>query len=200
MLLNSVMPRVLEAFLAATGLLVLAPVILMIALCVKVSDGGSVFYRANRVGKNGKLFDVFKFRTMVPDSDKIGSAITSSGDKRITPLGKFLRKFKLDELPQLINVMRGEMSLVGARPEDPRYVALYNEEQKQILAYRPGITSPASLHYRDEESLLNGTDWHGEYTNVVLPQKLAIDLSYLKQRTILSDVVVILRTLGGILR
>jgi lipopolysaccharide/colanic/teichoic acid biosynthesis glycosyltransferase len=194
------MPRVLEAIIGAAGLLVLSPFLAIIAAFVKLQDGGSVFYRAKRVGKNGKEFEGYKFRTMVPDADSIGVAITTSGDRRITPLGKYLRKYKLDELPQLINVLKGEMSLVGARPEDPRYVAFYNEEQRQVLEFRPGITSPASLKYRYEESLLNGTDWLQQYVDVVLPKKLALDLSYLKQRSVFSDIVIILRTLGGIIK
>ncbi len=194
------MPRVLEAILGAACLLVLSPFLAIIAAFVKLHDGGVVFYCAKRVGKDGKEFDVYKFRTMVPDADSIGAAITMSGDQRITSLGKYLRKYKLDELPQLLNVLRGEMSFVGARPEDPRYVAFYNKEQRQVLAFRPGITSPASLKYRDEESLLNGTDWLQQYVDVVLPKKLALDLSYLKQRSVFSDIVIILRTLAGILK
>jgi lipopolysaccharide/colanic/teichoic acid biosynthesis glycosyltransferase len=194
------MPRLIEAVLAAAGILVLSPIFILIALAVKFHDGGTVFYRATRVGKNGKPFTLLKFRTMVADADKLGSAITTWGDSRITPLGRFLRKYKLDELPQLFNVIKGEMSLVGPRPEDPRYVAFYNDEQKQILAYRPGITSPASLEYRDEASLLHGEDWQHQYLHVILPRKLAMDLNYLRRRTFSSDMKIIMHTLGGILK
>jgi lipopolysaccharide/colanic/teichoic acid biosynthesis glycosyltransferase len=194
------MPRLIEAVLAAAGILVLSPIFILIALAVKLHDGGTVFYRATRVGKNGKPFTLLKFRTMVADADKLGSAITTWGDSRITPLGRFLRKYKLDELPQLFNVIKGEMSLVGPRPEDPRYVAFYNDEQKQILAYRPGITSPASLEYRDEASLLHGEDWQHQYLHVILPRKLAMDLNYLRRRTFSSDMKIIMHTLGGILK
>jgi len=194
------MPRLIEAVLAAAGILVLSPIFILIALAVKFHDGGTVFYRATRVGKNGKPFTLVKFRTMVADADKLGSAITTWGDSRITPLGRFLRKYKLDELPQLFNVIKGEMSLVGPRPEDPRYVAFYNDEQKQILAYRPGITSPASLEYRDEASLLHGEDWQHQYLHVILPRKLAMDLNYLRRRTFSSDMKIIMHTLGGILK
>lgn len=194
------MTRPLEVFLAAIGLLAFSPVLSIIAVLVKLYDGGEVLYRARRVGKDGKLFDLFKFRTMVPNADKFGAAITASGDMRITPLGRVLRQYKLDELPQLFNVLKGEMSFVGARPEDPRYVASYNEEQKQVLAFRPGITSPASLHYRGEESLLAGTDWMQQYANGILPRKLAMDLSYLKRKNPFTDIVIILRTLGGIFK
>jgi lipopolysaccharide/colanic/teichoic acid biosynthesis glycosyltransferase len=194
------MPRLIEAVLAAAGILVLSPIFILIALAVKFHDGGTVFYRATRVGKNGKPFTLVKFRTMVAEADKLGSAITTWGDSRITPLGRFLRKYKLDELPQLFNVIKGEMSLVGPRPEDPRYVAFYNDEQKQILAYRPGITSPASLEYRDEASLLHGEDWQHQYLHVILPRKLAMDLNYLRRRTFSSDMKIIMHTLGGILK
>lgn len=194
------MPRLIEAVLAAAGILVLSPIFVLIALAVKLHDGGTVFYRARRVGKDGKPFTLLKFRTMVADADKLGSAITTWGDSRITPLGRFLRKYKLDELPQLFNVIKGEMSLVGPRPEDPRYVAFYNDEQKQILAYRPGITSPASLEYRDEASLLHGEDWQHQYLHVILPRKLAMDLNYLRRRTFSSDMKIIMHTLGGILK
>ncbi len=193
------MPRPVEAFLAAAGLLVLSPLLFVIALLIKMYDGGEVLYRAVRVGRNGKLFMLLKFRTMVAGADKIGAAITTRGDSRITPLGGFLRRYKLDELPQLVNVVKGEMSLVGARPEDPRYVALYNEVQKQILAFRPGITSPASLEYRDEASQLQGDDWQQQYLNIILPRKVAMDLSYLQRRTFFSDIKIIIRTFGGIL-
>ncbi len=194
------MPRFIEAVLAAAGILVLSPIFAVIALAVKLHDGGTVFYRATRVGKDGKPFTLLKFRTMVADADKLGSAITTWGDSRITPLGRFLRTYKLDELPQLVNVVKGDMSLVGPRPEDPRYVAFYNDEQKQILAYRPGITSPASLQYRDEASLLHGKDWQHQYLHVILPRKLAMDMNYLRRRTFSSDIKVIMHTLGGILK
>lgn len=192
------MPRPVEALLAAAGLFVLSPVLLLVALAIKLYDGGTVFYRAQRVGKDGKLFTLLKFRTMVENADRIGAAITTSGDGRITPFGRFLRRYKLDELPQLVNVLKGEMSLVGARPEDPRFVALYDDVQRQVLAFRPGITSPASLEYRDESSLLQGESWHQTYVNVILPRKLAMDLSYLQRRTLSGDIKIILRTLGGI--
>jgi lipopolysaccharide/colanic/teichoic acid biosynthesis glycosyltransferase len=193
------MPRPIEAFLAAAGLLVLAPVFVLIALVIKLYDGGTVLYRAQRVGKGEKLFTLLKFRTMVANADQLGAAITIWGDSRITPPGRLLRKYKLDELPQLLNVLKGEMSFVGARPEDPRYVALYDDVQKQILAFRPGITSPASLEYRDEAAHLQGENWHQHYVNVILPRKLRMDMDYLRRRTFFSDIKIILRTLGGIL-
>jgi lipopolysaccharide/colanic/teichoic acid biosynthesis glycosyltransferase len=200
LLLKSAMPRIVEVTLALAGLLVLSPILLIIGLLVKLQDGGTVFYKATRVGLGGKPFVLYKFRTMVPGAEKIGAAITTSGDTRITPLGRFLRRYKLDELPQLVNVIAGDLSFVGARPEDPRYVTLYNLQQREILDFRPGITSPASLRYRDEEKLLDGADWHTRYVHEILPQKLAMDLAYLKRKTITSDIRIILKTLGGILQ
>lgn len=170
----------------------------VIALTVKLSDGGDILFSAERVGKDGRLFRLYKFRTMVPDAHKRGAGITAAHDPRITPLGVFLRRFKLDELPQLFNVLKGDMSFVGARPEDPRYVALYTPEQRHILHYRPGITSPASLHYRNEEAVLSGEDWHTKYVTDILPKKLEMDLSYLRQRTMMRDVIIVFRTIGAL--
>jgi lipopolysaccharide/colanic/teichoic acid biosynthesis glycosyltransferase len=193
------MSRVFEVGLAVTGLVVLLPLLAAAALIVKLHDGGPVLFRGIRVGRNGKLFSLYKFRTMVPDAEKTGAAITASGDQRITPVGRRLRRYKIDELPQLINVLKGEMSFVGARPEDPAYVSLYDDRQREILAYKPGITGPASLAFRDEESLLTGADWQQKYIREVLPRKLALDISYMRRRTFFTDMRIILRTLGGIL-
>src|SRR6478672_6127594 len=151
---NSIAKRVYDACFAVLGLILLSPLLVLIALMVKLGDRGSVFYRQKRIGQYGVPFLIIKFRTMVPDADKRGLSITSNGDRRITRVGRLLRKTKLDELPQLWNVLRGEMSLVGPRPEVPRYVELYTPEQRTILNYKPGITDLASLRFRDEESLL----------------------------------------------
>jgi lipopolysaccharide/colanic/teichoic acid biosynthesis glycosyltransferase len=134
---------------------------------------------------------------MVVAADRSGPAVTTSSDNRITPIGKFLRRTKLDELPQLFDVVRGEMSLVGPRPEDPRYVALYDPHQQQILNHRPGITSAASLLYRHEERMLGGEDWEQVYIDRVMPEKLAIDLNYLQSANLLTDIRLILRTIGA---
>ncbi|HUS16727.1 MAG TPA: polysaccharide biosynthesis protein, partial [Chloroflexia bacterium] len=141
---------------------------------------------------------VFKFRTMIVDADQAGSAITAAGDARITSMGRWLRRTKLDELPQLLNVVRGEMSLVGPRPEDPRYVAFYTPEQRRVLCVRPGITGAASLTYRNEEALLTGPDWERAYREDVMPAKLALDLAYLTRRTLLSDMGLILQTVSAL--
>jgi lipopolysaccharide/colanic/teichoic acid biosynthesis glycosyltransferase len=168
---------------------------LLIALLIVLDSPGPVFYRAQRIGKSGRIFHLLKFRSMVVNADRQGPGITSAGDRRITRMGHFLRRTKLDELPQLLNVLRGDMNFVGPRPEDPRYVALYTAEQQQILAVRPGITSAASLAFRHEEQLLTGHDWETVYRTQVMPSKLAIDLAYLGKRTLLSDLGLIVRTI-----
>ncbi|MFZ1551113.1 MAG: sugar transferase, partial [Anaerolineae bacterium] len=132
---------------------------------------------AVRVGQDGRPFRLYKFRSMIVGTDRQGPGITATGDPRITRVGRFLRRAKLDELPQLINVLLGDMSLVGPRPEDPRYVAFYTPEQRRVLSVHPGITSPASLAYRHEEQLLAGEDWETHYRTRVLPAKLALDLA-----------------------
>jgi lipopolysaccharide/colanic/teichoic acid biosynthesis glycosyltransferase len=190
--------RLLDVLGAALGLLLLSPLLLLVGLAVRLQDGGPALYRAVRVGRWGRHFRLLKFRTMVVDAAKRGPGITVARDPRITPLGIWLRRTKLDELPQLWNVLRGEMSLVGPRPEDPRYVALYTPEQREVLAYRPGITSPASLAFRQEESMLAGEDWEKRYCAEIMPAKLAMDLGYLRRRTLLSDLQVIAATLSAV--
>jgi lipopolysaccharide/colanic/teichoic acid biosynthesis glycosyltransferase len=192
---TSLQIRGLDLIASGMGLLILSPVFLVIGLMVKLTSAGPVFYRAERVGQGGHFFKLHKFRSMYLDADRHGPGITAKNDPRITPLGRFLRRTKLDELPQLIDVLRGEMSLVGPRPEDPRYVALYSPLQRQVLVVRPGITSPASLHYREEETLLSGEDWETTYVREILPHKLAIDLAYLRQRTLWTDLTLILKTI-----
>jgi FlaA1/EpsC-like NDP-sugar epimerase/lipopolysaccharide/colanic/teichoic acid biosynthesis glycosyltransferase len=190
--------RAFDLIASSLGLLLLAPVFLLIGLVVKFTSAGPVFYRAQRVGKDGELFQLYKFRSMYLDADRRGPAITVQNDARITPVGRHLRNTKLDELPQLINVFRGQMSLVGPRPEDPRYVDLYSLEQRQVLAVRPGITGPASFHFRAEETLLGGDDWEKVYREQILPHKLALDLDYLQRRTVWTDVALILKTIVAI--
>jgi lipopolysaccharide/colanic/teichoic acid biosynthesis glycosyltransferase len=190
--------RLFDIVASTIGLIVLSPVLVGIALAVKVSSPGPIFYRANRVGRYGNHFKLLKFRSMVINADKIGPSVTGASDSRITPIGRFLRRTKLDELPQLLNVIRGEMSIVGPRPEDPRYVAHYTEEQRQVLNVRPGITSPASIQYRDEESMLTGDNWENHYIQEVMPVKLTIDLEYAQSPSILRDFGIILRTIRAV--
>ncbi len=190
--------RLLDIMASIAGLAVLGPLFVLIGLWIKLDSPGPVFYRARRIGKDDVPFSLYKFRSMVADADKRGPGITATGDSRVTSVGRFLRRTKMDELPQLINVLRGDMSLVGPRPEDPRYVALYTPEQRRVLAVRPGITSAASLAYRHEEQLLAGEDWETTYRNRVLPDKLAIDLAYLERRTAFSDLKLVFRTIAAI--
>lgn len=186
--------RGFDILASGTGLIILSPLLVGIALAVRADTPGPVLYRARRVGRYGKEFTLYKFRSMVADADRHGPGITAAGDSRVTEVGRFLRRTKLDELPQLINVLRGDMSLVGPRPEDPRYVALYTPEQRRILELRPGITSMASLTYRNEEQMLSGEDWELVYIEQVMPAKLAIDLEYAKRATLWQDIMLILRT------
>ena len=186
--------RPFDILASAIGLIILSPVLLGIALVVRLTSPGPALYRAQRVGRFGKEFTLYKFRSMVVGAERYGPGITAAGDIRITRVGRFLRRTKLDELPQLMNVLRGDMSLVGPRPEDPRYVALYTPEQRRILEQRPGITSAASLTYRNEERMLSGDDWERVYVEQVIPAKLTIDLEYAQRATLWRDIGLILRT------
>jgi lipopolysaccharide/colanic/teichoic acid biosynthesis glycosyltransferase len=190
--------RLFDIVASTIGLIILSPFLIGIAIAVKVSSPGPIFYRATRVGRYGDHFKLFKFRSMVINADQIGPGVTGAADPRITPIGRFLRRTKLDELPQLLNVIRGDMSIVGPRPEDARYVAHYTKEQRQVLSVRPGITSPASVQYRDEESMLTGDDWETHYIQEVMPTKLAIDLEYAQSPGILRDFGIILRTIRAV--
>ncbi len=186
--------RAFDIVASLLGLIALSPLLVIIGIAIKLNSPGPVVYRATRVGRDARHFKLYKFRTMVVHADAIGPGITGAGDNRVTPVGRILRRTKLDELPQLINVLRGEMSLVGPRPEDPRYVAYYTDEQRKILNVRPGITSPASIAYRHETELLTGDDWETRYIEEVLPAKLAVDLAYARNPSVWQDVLVILRT------
>lgn len=187
--------RTVDVVVALAGLIVLLPLLIGLAIWVLCDSRGPVFYRAVRVGRFGLPFRLYKFRTMIVNADRVGPGITTAQDKRITRSGRFLRRTKLDELPQLINVLKGDMSLVGPRPEDPRYVALYTGEQQPILAVRPGITSAASLTYRHEERLLSGRDWEIQYIETVMPAKVALDLDYESHRTLWSDLRLVMRAI-----
>ncbi|MBX3744343.1 MAG: sugar transferase [Verrucomicrobiae bacterium] len=189
--------RLTDVVTSALGLLVLSPLGLLIALSVKLGDGGPVFFGQERMGRGGRPFRIWKFRTMVPNADRVGIAVTQGRDPRITRVGRWLRRWKLDELPQLWNVLVGEMSLVGPRPEVPRYVALYDEGQREVLRLRPGITDVASLAFRHEEELLAGADdVEGFYVRECLPRKIALNLEYQAMATWWTDAGVVLRTLG----
>jgi lipopolysaccharide/colanic/teichoic acid biosynthesis glycosyltransferase len=192
--------RAFDVIVSAAALLVLSPVLVVLALAVKLESPGAVFYLGNRIGRGGQPFKLFKFRSMVSGADRRGPGITTAGDARITRVGRVLRRTKLDELPQLLNVLRGEMSLVGPRPEDPRYVALYTPEQRRVLEVRPGITSLASVRYRHEEQLLQGPDWEQTYITQVMPDKLAIDLDYVRAPSLRRDLGIIWQTVVALFR
>ena len=188
------MKRAVDVAVAALGLTGLAPLLAAIAAAVWLDSPGPVLYRARRVGRGGVEFTMYKFRTMQARRAEHGPRITHGDDRRITRVGGVLRRTKLDELPQLWNVLRGDMSLVGPRPEDPHYVALYSPEQRRVLDVRPGITSLASVRYRDEERLLRGADWERTYVTVVMPAKLRIDLDYVERQSLLLDARVLWST------
>jgi lipopolysaccharide/colanic/teichoic acid biosynthesis glycosyltransferase len=192
--MDAILKRLFDFIAALLGLIVLSPLLMVVAVAIKLTSPGPVLHRARRVGMQGKLFTLYKFRSMVIGAGGIGPGITSKGDARITPTGRFLRNSKLDELPQLINVLKGEMSLVGPRPEDPRYVAQYTADQRAVLSVRPGITSAASVLYRHEEQLLTGQDWEQLYLTEIMPRKIKTDLEYLSRRNLVSDIGLILRT------
>lgn len=186
--------RVLDLVVSALGLVLLSPLMLILAIWIKLDSKGPIFYRGERVGKDGRPFLMYKFRTMVVEADRIGPAITYRDDPRITKVGKFLRRTKLDELPQLINVLKGEMSLVGPRPEDPSYVAHYNAQQREVLRVKPGITGLTQLEYRDEASMLEGARADEDYLTQIMPAKLRLDLDYVQDRSLALDVKILWRT------
>ncbi len=190
--------RLLDVVGAGVGLVVLSPFFAVIAAWIKLHDGGPVFFRQVRVGKGGRLFRIYKFRTMVVDAERMGLQLTTGKDPRITPVGRFLRKYKLDELPQLINVLKGEMSLVGPRPEVPRYVEAFSKEYAKILQTRPGITDYAAIEYRDENTLLDGADDPEKmYLEVVLPEKIKYYHMYLRRMSLKTDIMLIFKTIAG---
>ncbi|HHT03279.1 MAG TPA: sugar transferase [Bacteroidales bacterium] len=192
------MKRLFDFFASFFGLIVLSPLFIIIALVIGIESKGGVFYKQTRVGKNNKDFKVYKFRSMVIDADKKGLlSIGKDGrDPRVTKIGYALRKYKLDELPQLINVIKGEMSLVGPRPEVRKYVDLYSEKEKHVLEVRPGITDIASITYRNENDLLSQSDNPEEYyIKEIMPKKLSLSLNYIQTRSFLSDIKLIIKTI-----
>ncbi len=188
--------RLYDLFFAGVGLVLLSPLFLLIALAIKLADGGPIFYRQRRIGRHGIPFFIWKFRSMIQGADACGPPVTSNGDLRVTPIGRLLRRTKFDELPQLWNVVRGEMSLVGPRPEVSRYVEHYSAEQRAILQYKPGITDLASLRFRDEESLLrSSTAMEQFYIEQCLPRKLKLNEEYARKANLLTDTWIIVQTI-----
>lgn len=189
--------RLFDIICSSLGLIILSPLFLVLAVLIKFDSKGPIFFKQERVGKNEKIFKIYKFRTMIDKAWVKGTSITiSDKDSRITNLGKTLRKYKLDELPQLFNVFKGEMSLVGPRPEIPEYVNNYTQEQKKVLSVRPGITDIASLKYIDENKILSKTkNSQKAYANNIMPQKLDLNLKYVKNHSFFSDLTIILKTI-----
>ena len=175
--------------------ILLSPLFLIITIIIKLTSQGPVFYKGKRVGKGGEIFLMHKFRSMVANADKIGSDLTKYGDNRITGIGKFLRKTKIDELPNLLDVLKGDMSIVGPRPESPSYTQYYDERQKKVLDVRPGITGLAQLQNRREElKLKDQPDPDAYYIHELMPKKLEIDLYYVENRNFMLDLKIILKT------
>ena len=195
------MTRVFDILFSFFGLLILSPFFVIIWLIIVLTSRGGGFYTQNRVGKDGKDFSLYKFRSMRKDADK-GSLITVGGrDPRITKIGYFIRKFKIDELPQLFNVLKGDMSLVGPRPEVRKYVDLYTEEQKKVLSVRPGITDYASIEYVDENEILGKADNPDEvYVSQIMPDKIKLNMKYIENKSVKEYFIIIFLTVFKIFR
>jgi len=188
--------RLFDIVFSLLGLIILAPILLIISILIKANSEGDILYKQKRIGKDGEPFYVNKFRTMVKDADKKGKQITVGNDSRITRVGRVLRKLKLDELPQLINVLKGEMSFVGPRPEVSKYVKLYTKSQREILNIKPGITDYASIYFSNESELLDQADDSEEfYVNKVMPYKIMLNKRYIENKSLVEDVKVICMTL-----
>lgn len=195
------MIRFFDFLFSLLGLIVLSPVFLLISLCIVSDSRGGVFYRQSRVGKDGKDFKLYKFRSMRTGADKRGLITVGEKDSRITRVGYFLRKYKLDELPQLINVLKGEMSLVGPRPEVRKYVDLYTPAQRKVLSVVPGITDYASIEYVDENRILGGaTDPDKVYVEEILPDKIRYNMKYIENRSLKEYFKIIFLTFYSIVR
>ncbi|WP_028578831.1 sugar transferase [Desulfogranum japonicum] len=194
--------RIFDLFFSLLGLLILLPLFFCIGLWIKIDSPGPVFFRQDRVGRFGKIFRIFKFRTMVDRQDKVARQLTVGKDPRITDCGRFLRRTKLDELPQLLNVIRGEMSLVGPRPEVPRYVEFYPEDVRQVvLSLPPGITDYASIEFKNENSILGDAfDPEKTYIEQIIPLKLVYYQRYVADRTLFGDILLIMKTFKEIIK
>lgn len=193
------MKRLIDVVVSVVGLVVMTPIWLMVAIVIKASDGGPVLYGGRRVGRDGAPFAMLKFRTMVVNAERIGGASTASDDPRLTRIGRWLRRYKLDELPQLLNVLRGDMSLVGPRPEVQQYVDLFTDEERAILSVRPGITDWASIWNSDEGALLAGSvDPERTYLEEIRPEKLRLQLEYVRTQSLKTDARILARTIAAV--
>jgi lipopolysaccharide/colanic/teichoic acid biosynthesis glycosyltransferase len=200
-MLYPIAKRAFDTALAALGLIVVSPVLAAIAIAIKTGSKGPLLYKGRRVGLDGVPFEMLKFRTMVVDADKIGGSSTPEDDPRVTPIGKKLRRYKLDELPQLLNVLKGDMSFVGPRPQVQWAVDLYTPEEREILRVRPGITDEASLKFSNEAEILKGsTDPDKDYIEKIHPEKMRLSLEYVRHRSFSGDLSIIARTAGAIFK
>lgn len=196
------MKRLLDLLLSGLGLLLFSPLLLTVSVIIKLGSVGPVFYRGERVGLNGKIFRTFKFRSMVQDAEQHGASSTHESDPRITGIGAFLRKYKLDELPQLINVFLGDMSLVGPRPEVRKFVDMYTPEERLILTVRPGITDWSSIKFHNEGEIIAASgivDADEAYSKLIRPEKLRLQLKYVREHGVLVDIKIILETIYTLL-
>tara|TARA_R110000868_G_scaffold16305_1_gene73446 strand:+ start:8297 stop:8890 length:594 start_codon:yes stop_codon:yes gene_type:complete len=192
--------RFLDVIFSVWGILIFSPLFIIIALSIKLTSKGPIFYKQKRVGLNGIEFSILKFRTMKIGSDKSGLLTVGNRDNRITTVGYYLRKFKLDELPQLFNVFCGEMSLVGPRPEVQKYVDLYSDEDLIVLSVKPGITDYASIYFRNENEILKNSDNpEMEYINVIMPKKLNLNKKYIEEKNVITDLKIIYNTIKVII-
>jgi lipopolysaccharide/colanic/teichoic acid biosynthesis glycosyltransferase len=193
--------RAMDVIGAGIGIVLLCPLMIVVGLLIVLEDGGSMLFRQERVGLHGRIFRMWKLRTMVVDAEQRGRQLTVGRDPRITRVGYWLRRTKLDEVPQLINVLRGDMSLVGPRPEVPRYVRLYDDAQRRVLSLHPGITDPASIRFRDEASILGkSADPERTYVERLMPEKIRLNLAYADRASRWNDVQVIFATFAAPLR
>lgn len=196
--------RTIDIILSFVGLIILSPIFLILAILIKLDSKGPVFFRQERITRYGKTFKIFKFRTMVQDADKKGALVTTKNDKRITRVGKLIRKCRLDETPQLINILVGDMSLVGTRPEVKKYVDAYTDEMKATLLMRAGVTSEASICFKDEDEIINnGIKKHisidETYVKKILPKKMIMNLEYIKSFNFFSDIKIMAKTVINVL-
>lgn len=188
--------RFIDITISLLALILLAPVFLILAVVIKLTSRGPVFYKGRRVGRGGEIFLMHKFRSMVVNADQIGTDLTPHGDPRVTKVGRFLRRTKVDEIPQIIDILRGKMSLVGPRPESPLYARYYDERQKHVLSVRPGMLGPAQIKYRHEELMLKDKeDPDAYYIRELMPRKLEIDLDYVENMSFLLDVGILFKSL-----
>ena len=188
--------RGFDLLISTSGLIILSPFMILICLLIVIDDGTPVIYKAGRVGKNGRIFRMFKFRTMIRNAEKAGPSSASSSDSRITKTGRFLRKYKLDELPQLLNVFTGQMSIIGPRPEEKKFTDLFNEEEQMILSVKPGITDWASLLNSNEGKILEGSeDPDQTYMDLIRPGKIELQLKYVRNSNFLVDLKILFLTL-----